>query len=186
MESFKILRPLNNKWKQFIADILLDFLFLDIGISASSADGWTLTVTWKRMSMWRFFFLAHDCQPMCTVQEEKCPIYADTHVLFQLGLRFSIGNTLCNLKDSSQWFKQYFSNLFWQEHEIDPDVINPTFSFQSPGCFLEMPTFPNTVNSQWIKSVVLTYIFSCWMKKNIHIFPLICVKYVANVSLCSF
>ncbi len=133
-----------------------------------------------------FFFLAHDCQPMCTVQEEKCPIYADTHVLFQLGLRFSIGNTLCNLKDSSQWFKQYFSNLFWQEHEIDPDVINPTFSFQSPGCFLEMPTFPNTVNSQWIKSVVLTYIFSCWMKKNIHIFPLICVKYVANVSLCSF
>lgn len=53
-------------------------------------------------------------------------------------ITFSLRNTLCNMKDSSCWFKHNFSYLTgtWI------DVINPTFSFQSPGC----PLFP----IQWI------------------------------------
>lgn len=90
----------------------------------------------------------------------------------------SMENTLCNLKDAPCWFKHNFSNLFWQEHEIDPvsfSGLNHRSNFFLPITWLysdtQCPLFPNPMNSQWIYSSVDLLFLSCWVKRNIQMRP---------------
>lgn len=107
------------------------------------ADGWTLTVIWKRISVWRFWFGVWLSAQVCAVQEEVCQ---NMQILAYRSNCFHWDNLFYweyfmqpegfTLLVQTQ-FQQFVLTGAWNwPFPFQVHVTDPVFYFQSPGCIL--------------------------------------------------